>query len=486
MHCHFERIAADFSKITSMSNNTKKTMSPCSTSTRCGASAGKRTLLAVTVSLAMTSLIASPSAIAMNLIQALEAALQNDQTYQSAIHENAAAGRASAIARAALLPNIGMSFNLSKNMAERTITNAGRISRDSPDYVSNVATLSLRQPLYNADAEARFRQSSAQTDYSEAVFVGRTQELISRLFAAYVDTLFAQDQIRLATAQRNALKENQTTNQRKFEKGEGTKTDVLETQARFELAQAQLLEAEDNVETMRRKLMTITGPFNTPIDSLEAYTEFFSLTPDDYPEWEELALRTNAEIVSQRYLVTSAEQEIKRAEAGHLPRVDLVASLNKSSSDSLFTYNQESTTRSIGVQMTLPIYSGGGVNATVLQALSNLDRAKADLAAKINKVLVELRKQHRLVSTTQSRIIALAKAEQSALQVIDATKKSVTAGIRVNLDLLNAEQQLFTTRRDLAQARYSYLTAYLQLRYAAGVLNGEDLQRVGAYFKSAP
>ena len=247
-----------------------------------------------------------------------------------------------------------------------------------------------------------------------------------------------------------------------------------------------MLEAEDNVETMRRKLMTITGPFNTPIDSLEAYTEFFSLTPDDYPEWEELALRTNAEIVSQRYLVTSAEQEIKRAEAGHLPRVDLVASLNKSSSDSLFTYNQESTTRSIGVQMTLPIYSGGGVNATVLQALSNLDRAKADLAAKINKVLVELRKQHRLVSTTQSRIIALAKAEQSALQVIDATKKSVTAGIRVNLDLLNAEQQLFTTRRDLAQARYSYLTAYLQLRYAAGVLNGEDLQRVGAYFKSAP
>lgn len=422
----------------------------------------------------------------MDLSQALDLALKNDKAYQSAIYENAAASQVIAITRANLMPNVSMSYSRSKNDAERTITNSNGVPfRDSPNYASESASLSLRQPLINMEALARFRQGSAQADYSEAVLTGRTQELMTRLFGAYVDTLYAQDLIRLASAQRAALQENRIANERMFEKGAGTSTDMLETQARFELAQAQVLEAEDNLDSMRRKLMAITGPTDSVLDTLSDKIGFLALKPERYEAWEEIALGSNAEIISQRHLVTAAEQDLKRNQAGHLPRVDLVAGLSKVTADSLLTFNQESTSRSIGVQMTIPIYSGGGVNASVSQSRANLDKTKSDLDLRTGNVQVELRKQFKLVVSGQARIEALSKAEQSALLVIEATKKSMLGGLRINLDLLNAQQQLFTTRRDLAQARYGYLLAYLRLRYTAGVLNVEDMLGMNVYFAPA-
>lgn len=428
----------------------------------------------------------SQSAMGITLSQALDLAFQNDKTYQSALYENAAASQVIAITRASLMPNVSMSYSRSKNDAERTTTNANGVPfKDSPNYASESASLSLRQPLINMEALARFRQGSAQADYSEAVLVGRTQEMITRLFGAYVDALYAQDLIRLASAQRAALYENRIANERMFEKGAGTGTDMLETQARFELAQAQVLEAEDNLDSMRRKLMAITGPTDSELDTLIDKVSFLTIKPERYEAWEETALASNAEIVSQRHLVTAAEQDLKRNLAGHLPRVDLVAGLSRVTADSLLTYNQESSSRSIGVQMTIPIYSGGGINASVNQSRANLDKAKSDLALRTGNVQVELRKQFKLVVSGQARIEALSKAEQSALLLIEATKKSMLGGLRINLDLLNAQQQLYTTRRDLAQARYGYLLAYLRLRYTAGVLNVEDMQGMNAYFAPA-
>ncbi len=422
----------------------------------------------------------------INLSQALDLAFQNDKTYQSAVYENAAENQVVGITRAGLMPNISVNYSRSSNDAQRTTTINGSANKDNPNYISESTSLSLRQPLINMEALARYRQGSAQADYNDAVLAGRTQELMTRLFSAYIEALYAQDLIRLASAQRAALQENQVANARMFEKGAGTSTDMLETQARFELAQAQVLEAEDNFDSSRRKLMAITGPIDSSLDTLTDKISFLTLKPERYEAWEDMALASNAEIVAQRHLVTASEQGIKRSQAGHLPRLDLVAGLSKVTADSLFTFNQESTSRSIGVQMSIPIYSGGGVNAAVSQSRSTLDKAKSDLELRIDNVQVELRKQFKLVFSGQARIEALTKAEQSALQVIEATKKSMLGGLRINLDLLNAEQQLFTTRRDLAQARYGYLLAYMRLRYTAGILSGEDMQVMNAYFAPAP
>jgi len=446
----------------------------------------KNKLPLVSSSVAIGLLILNQPLLGMNLSQALDLAFQNDPIYQSAVYENAAANQVVGITRAALRPNISVNYNRSINDAQRTITTNGAPNKDSPNYVSESTSLTLRQPLINMEALARYRQGAAQADYSDAVLAGRTQELMTRLFSAYIDALYAQDLLRLATAQRSALKENQIVNARMFEKGAGTTTDLAETQARFELANAQALEAEDNVDSTRRKLLAITGPTDSPLDQLTNQISFLPLQPERYEAWEEIALSSNAEIVAQRHLVTAAEQDIKRTQAGHLPRLDLVAGLTKATADSLLTFNQEYTSRSIGVQLSIPIYGGGGVNAAVSQSRSNLDKTKSDLNLRINSVQVELRKQFKLIVSGQARIDALTKAEQAALLLIEATKKSMLGGLRINLDLLNAEQQLFTTRRDLAQARYGYLLAHMRLRYTAGMLSSEDIQRMNAYFAPAP
>jgi protease secretion system outer membrane protein len=268
-----------------------------------------------------------------------------------------------------------------------------------------------------------------------------------------------------------------------FERGAGTRTDVLETRARYELSEADLLEAENNLDIARRKLASITGPVTTTLPRLTAEFKTLAITPESFEPWEKIALDQNPTLLAQRHQVNYAELDLKRVQAGHYPKMDLVASYTDSKSDSLFTFNQESRLRSIGVQMAVPLYSGGSVDAGVRQAVASLERARADMSTKTEDVLQELRRQHRLFTSSRARIDALVGAERSSQEVVEATRKSIAAGARVNLDLLNAEKQLYTTRRDLAQARYGHLVAYLRLRQAAGLLTGEDVLALDGYFR---
>ncbi|MBU3709290.1 MAG: TolC family outer membrane protein [Burkholderiaceae bacterium] len=442
----------------------------------------KPTRLAASLSVALA--LGAPHAHAMTLEQALQAALRYDPALQSATYEEASSREARIIGRANLLPNVSANYGRSDVAADRTITTGGRPVNDKPNYLSESASISLRQPLFNLEAYARYKQGDTQSNYGEAVFAVKTQDLYVRLFAAYAEALLAREQIQLAVAQRDALKENELANQRMFERGAGTKTDVLETRARYELSEAELLEAENSLDIARRKLASITGPLTTPLPKLSAGFTFLPIEPETFEGWEKIALDQNATLIAQRFQVNYAELDLNRAQAGHYPKVDFVASYTDSKADSLFTFNQESRLRSIGVQMAIPIYSGGGVDAGIRQAVAGVERAKADLAAKTEDVLQELRRQHRLFTSSKARIDALASAEQSSLLVIDATRKSIAGGARINLDLLNAEKQLYTTRRDLAQARYGHLIAYLRLRQAAGVLTGEDVLALGSYFSN--
>lgn len=422
----------------------------------------------------------------MSLIEAYQSALQHDAAYQAALYENAAGQETRAIGKANLLPNLSLSYNHSKSNAERTSTNPdGSRFSDSPSYVSKALTLSLRQPLFNMDALARYRQGNAQSNYSEALFAGKSQELITRLCAAYFDALLAETQLRLANAQSNALTENMTGNEILLAKGAGTRTDVLESRARYELAQAQVIEARDIVTNTRNTLAMMIGRDPGALDSMRADVNNISLTPAGLAEWESIARASNPDIVTNRFKTDYAALEVARNRAGHMPRIDLVANHSRNAADSIYTFNQNSTINLIGVQVLVPLYAGGSVNAQTRQASARLEGARAELDASTSKALLELRKQFDLLSSSQLRIAALLKAEESALLLIEATQKSVGGGVRINLDVLNATQQLFTTRRDLARAQHARLMAYLQLRAAAGVLDMSDLIKISAYFQAS-
>jgi outer membrane protein, protease secretion system len=441
----------------------------------------KRRVLASAVMAAFV--LQANSAFALGLIQAYESALQNDPTYQSAVHENEAGKEYKALGRSNLLPSVSASYTQNKNRADYKAPNfLGQISTTHPEYDSSSATVQLRQPLLNLDAIARYKQGVAQSNYSDAQFSARSQDLVLRLVGAYADAKYAEDQYALYTIQRDTFAEQKQVNERMFQKGEGTKTDMLETQAKYDLAEAQVLEARDNLATARNTLASIVGSDITELDSLSDDFRVKPMMPATFDEWKAIALEKNSEIAAQRFAVEAAEQEIKKNRAGHAPRVDFVAALSKGKSESLTTLNQDSTVRSLGVQVSIPLYSGGSVMAATNQASANYLKTKSDLDAKTKQVLVELHKQYSLVLSSASRIDALVKTVKSARELVQATQQSVKGGVRINLDVLNAQQQLYAAQRDLAQARYNYLLSFLRLRYAAGTLNAEDLHTVAGYF----
>lgn len=441
----------------------------------------KRALAGVSAAVLMAW---SGGASALGLLQAYQAALINDPAFQAASQEYLAGMENKELGRSLLLPNVSASYANSKNRADVDAVNIlGNRSLTHPEYYSRQASVQVRQALFNMDSWARYKQGLAQSDYATAMFESRRQELILRLAAAYTEALFATEQVRLAEVQRNVYVEQQNVNNQLYEKGEGTKTDMLETQARLDLAEAQVLEAQDNLQTARATLSAMVGEEVSGLDDLDPAFNISALPLGSLEEWKSSALEESPDIQAQRYSVEAARQEVAKARAGHAPRLDFVASYSKNKANTVDTYNQDSTVRSIGIQLNVPLYAGGQVSSASRQAVANQEKAKADMQVTTDKVLIELRKQYAVVLSSVAKIRALEKAVSSGELLIKATEHSIKGGVRINLDLLNAQQQLYTSKRDLAQARYSYLVGTLRLKSAAGRLDDDALRAMAAYFR---
>lgn len=434
----------------------------------------------------VAALVQAHEASALGLLQAYEAALANDATYRAALHDNEAGQQFKVLGRANLLPSLSANYSTSQNQGDVTTTDVTRVPPVNTtlprNYTSLAESIQLRQPLFHLEGMARYRQGIAQTHASDAQFSVRSQDLIVRLVSLYATAKYAEDQLAQASAQRDAYAEQRQSNERMFKRGEGTRTEVLETQAKYDLSEAQVLEARDNLVNARNALSAMVGQDVTELDPLSDGFQIRPMQPAGFEEWKAIALENNPEIVAQRYAVEVSSEEINKNRAGHSPRLDLIASVSHNKSDTTSTFNQDTNNRSIGVQLNIPLYAGGSVSAATSQAVSNHAKAQADLDAKILQVLVELRKQYNLTLSSVSRIDAAAKSLSSASLLVDATQKSVKGGQRTNLDVLNAQQLLFEAKRDLGLSRYNYLLGFLRLRYSAGTLGQADLQDIAAYF----
>ncbi len=449
-------------------------------------SAAMRKLLVCAVANAWLAggLLYSSSAGAMTLMQAYQAALEKDPTFLGAVEESKVGKEYSVLGRSNLLPQVSASYYASKVRADLTQPNfLGTATTTHPVYLSHSSVVQVRQPVFSLDALARYKQGKAQSQFYAAQFDSRVQELILRVTGAYIDALYSGEQLALVQAQRDAFIEQQKVNARLYEKGEGTKTDMLETQARLDLSEAQLLEAKDNQQNARAALAALVGDDVGELDQLREVFRLAPLPDGGFDSLKKSVLEHNPEIQAQTFAIESARQEYNKARSGHTPRVDFVASYSKGNADTLNTYTQESTNRSIGVQVNIPLYSGGAVNAQMRQAAASAEKAKYDLQAKVDKLTLDLRKDYAIIVSGAARIPALEKAVASAKLLVLATEQSIKGGVRINLDLLNAKQQLFTSQRDLAQARYNYLVSTLKVRSAAGTLGPEDVREVAAYFQ---
>ncbi|MDN4054636.1 TolC family outer membrane protein [Massilia sp. YIM B02763] len=425
------------------------------------------------------------NAAAVSLQQAYEAALKNDPQYRMNYYENESAKENVIIGRSNLLPQVSASVTANRNIADRyqCCTREGDRVFDQPRYISRSSVIQVRQPILNLDGIVRYRQGKVQTQQGSKKFESDTNEVILRVVGAYADALFAEDQVELSKVQRDMYLEQMKVNNRLFEKGEGTKTDMLETQARLDLAEAQLVEAQNNAVAQRNTLAGIIGMDPGTLDKLGENFHFQDLPLKSFDDWRTTALERNPLLAAGRLAIENARLEVQRDKAGHLPRLDLVASYGKDESATLTSFNQDVLNRAVGVQLNIPIYQGGAISATTRQAAANLERTRADLDNRSNQIMVELRKSFDLVQNSVAKIKALERAVASGKELMTATEQSIKGGVRINLDLLNAQQQLYTSQRDLAQARYAYLIGLLRLRADAGTLDESSVREVAAYFR---
>lgn len=419
---------------------------------------------------------------ALGLLDVYEAARLHDARFRSALADQAAGREFEPIASARLRPNIALAASGSNNNA-RVSTSGGAMQ--NRDYSSHNATLTLRQPLYDREAWAAFRQGQSRGAASEALFRLREQELVLRVAEAYTQALLAQDDVRLIEAQLQTLDELYRSNEVRFRSGEGTRTEILETGAKRSVLQAKLLEAQDMASNRRVALESLVGMPVVRLLPLAPMPRDVVISAErGLSVWLERMRSDNPELESLRYAATVAEKEIQRLQAGHHPRVDLLVTQGRTQSDTIATFQQKANTWNVGVQLNLPLYAGGGVSAQVRQANAQLDKAKADTQARLAELEVEVHRQHHLVLAGPQRLAALNDAVQANTALVDATVRSMAGGERTNLDILNARERLSQAQRDLLDARYSILLSGLVLQHLAGSLDGDDLREVAGLFGS--
>lgn len=421
---------------------------------------------------------------ALGFMEAYRAALQNDPTYQAAIAENEAGQQNRAMGRAGLLPQISANASRARVRGEREYNTQTLSDVIEPlSYFSTSRTVQVRQSVLNMAAIANFRQGRARAEYSTEVFRGKQNDLALRLSSAYFQALLSQHAIDLAQAKVQSIEQQLKTAEVQFKAGDGTVTDVDEARARRDLAQAQLIEARNQLTVAMRSLQELVG--DKPVSLAQLKADFAKqLKPEleTLDTWLDRALETSADIAAQRRALEVAEREVDKNRAGHLPTVDVYASSGRSQSDSFSSINQEYRTRQLGVQVNIPIFSGGYTNAATTQAIANRERARNELEATVNKTHIEVTKQYSGTVSGLAKVQALELAVKSSEQALESTKMGFKAGMRSNVDILNAEEQLYTSRRDLAEAKYVYLLSRLRLKAAAGQLSEADMGEVDSYF----
>jgi protease secretion system outer membrane protein len=269
-------------------------------------------------------------------------------------------------------------------------------------------------------------------------------------------------QVHATVAQRNLMR-------RRFEQGEGTRTEVAEARANLSLTMAQWADSKDQMTNARELLNSLTG-LNQPF-LVRLGDEFTPppLVPATLQEWQEKAVAANPDVQARRYLVDAADALVARSNAGHMPRLDLVASVSNSRNESVSSLNQTVNQSAIGLQLNIPIYSGGAVKAAVTQAIAEKSKAEAEWLNEKRSLEVEVSRLFQVIQTGKSKLLAYEDVLDASRTALEGTLKGQASGLRTNADVLEAVRKVFQAQRDLAQARYDHIFQRLRLFNKAGV-----------------
>jgi outer membrane protein len=428
--------------------------------------------------LALTLALA-PTAHATNLTDVYRDALAYDAQFAAARAAYEAGKEKAVQGRAGLLPNVNLGANVRYNSVDSSLPGG------DADYDSNGLTLTGVQPIFRKQNSVLYAQAKEQVKIAEMQLKVAEQELILRVAQAYFDVLESQDNIAFITSQKASITEQLAAAKRNFEVGTATITDTHEAQARFDLAVAQEIAEENSLNIRLRALEKLIGKPAGTLDSL-VDTTLLRAEAGTLDEWAARAADGNLQAEIQRIAKTIADQEVERNRAGHYPTLDAVAGYTINNNQNFGTQQVDTRTASIGVELNLPIYQGGLTSSRVREAVANQEKARQDLEFATREAGLQARQAWLNVNSGVARVRALEQALISTQAQLDSTKLGLDVGVRTNLDVLDAEQQVLSARRDLAGARYAYLLSALSLKAAVGTLSPADLAELDQHLKPVP
>ncbi|HJV84046.1 MAG TPA: TolC family outer membrane protein [Noviherbaspirillum sp.] len=420
----------------------------------------------------------SLNAHAINLLQVYQEALANDAPYASARAALTAGQEKSTQGRSGLLPTVGVGGGYSRSNMDATV---GGIPANR-DFNTNTYTISLSQPLFRLANWEQYQQGKLSVALSEAQFGQAQQDLVVRVAQAYFDVLAAQDALASVQAQKVAITEQLASAKRNFEVGTATITDTHEAQARYDLAVAQEFAAQNDLEIKRTALQQIIGKPAGGLARLRPGVQLTPPEPADVDKWVQSAEQQNYGVLGQQLGLQIAQHEIKRNRAGHYPTLDLVASRNHTNQtgSAISPVGSIADTNTVGVQWAIPLFAGFAVDSKVRESIALEDKARSDLENARRVAAQGARQAFLGVNSGLAQVKALEAAEVSSKSALESNRLGYQVGVRINIDVLNAQQQLYSTQRDLAKARYDTIVNGLRLKSAAGTLKEDDLVQVNA------
>ena len=415
-----------------------------------------------------------------SLLELYDAARDFDASYQSVQAQFEATRLKSVQAQAKLGPTGSLSVNLSKNNINYS-PNTGSTQFER-FYGTNAATVTASQPLYRPADKAEVAQSSLQMQVIQEQLVAAEQDLMVRVSQAYFDVLAAQDTLTFVQAQKVAVAEQLASAKRNFEVGTATITDTREAQATFDLVTAQEIAAQNDLQVKKLALDQVVGRNGTQPKSMQIKAEPSALSPSQVEEWVSLSAEKNPSLRQATISLLLTELETQKAKAALKPTVDFQVShslQNNVNGSSAGAYYGSTTNLTTGaVVLSWPFYTGKALDNRVRETLSLTQKAQADLDAASRTVAQNTRSAFYGVLSGMSQVKALRAAVESSQVALEANKLGYTVGVRINMNVLDAQSKLFDTKAKLAKARYDVLVGHLRLRLVSGTLQIQDLQGI--------
>jgi outer membrane protein len=438
------------------------------------------------LSLFVAAACLSGAAAATDLLQVYRLALENDPQFLAARHQMDAGREKEAQGLAGLLPTLGVSANTQWNDLDRELRGSS-LPTTNAKYNSNGYTATLTQPLFRWQNIVGYQQGKMQAAQAEAQYAQAKQETILRVAQAYFDVLLAEENLRSILVQKKAIAQQLEQAKKNFEVGTATIVDTYEAQSRYDLATAQEIAAESDLEIKSRALEVIVGKDPGPLASLREKVQLDMPQPSVMKTWIDAAESDAITVQIQQLALEVAGKQIEINRAGHYPTLDAVVARGHAAQTAAIPTNlgsiapgfdTDSTTAAL--QLNIPLFQGGYVNSKTREAEANREAARQQLEAARRNAAQAARQSFLGVSSGIAQVSALRAALVSGMSSVESNKLGYEVGVRINIDVLNAEQQVYVTRRDLAKAVHDTLLSQLKLKAAVGTLEETDLAKINA------